>query len=478
MNSRHKRTAASPTAAGRGPTSGGRRAVAGLILAAVGALAVTVGPLSAASAAETVTVEAESYSAQSGARTENTGDTGGGRNVGWLADGDWLRYDNVNLGLTGAHKATLRLASASSAGGTVELRADSRTGPLLGTFAVSSTGAWQTWTTKTASSMTMATGAHTVYLVLRSPRAGDFVNLNWFTSTADESHTMPPMPTAGWIPVDAAKQAADTAAFFALTPKPITNNPVRVPEFHALCQVSHHLNDDPIVAPNQPGASHNHTFIGATTTDAASTFASLKAGGTNCNPVEDKSAYWVPTLYSNGKAVDPVGGVIVYYGSSLEDPSRVQPFPEGFRMIAGNAKQQTDTPDKQGNHFWCAGIGGATGRTADGVMPICAPTAQLTYQLVFPQCWDGKHLDSPDHKAHVANPVSGACPTTHPVAIPHLSFVFSYPHGMDTTNVTLASGSTFSMHGDFFNAWEPAAQAQRVRTCINQSAKCNAAGGF
>lgn len=147
-------------------------------------------------------------------------------------------------------------------------------------------------------------------------------------------------------------------------------------------------------------------------------------------------------------------------------------------MIVGNAKQQTDTPDKQGNRFWCAGIGGATGRTADGVMPICAPTAQLTYHLVFPQCWDGKHLDSPDHKAHVADPVSGACPTTHPVPLPHLSFVMSWPHGMDTTNVTLASGSTFSMHGDFFNAWEPAALAQRVRTCINQSAKCNAAGGF
>src|SRR3954452_13764655 len=117
VNSTPQRTAASPAAAGLGPRVRGRRAVAVLTLAVAGALAVTVGPLNAASAAETVTVQAESYSAQSGAQTEDTGDAGGGRNVGWLADGDWLRYDNVNLGLAGAHNATLRLASASSAGG-------------------------------------------------------------------------------------------------------------------------------------------------------------------------------------------------------------------------------------------------------------------------------------------------------------------------------------------------------------------------
>ena len=79
-----------------------------------------------------------------------------------------------------------------------------------------------------------------------------------------------------------------------------------------------------------------------------------------------------PTLYSNGQVVDPAGAVTVYYGSRLKDPSRTQPFPAGFRMIAGNAKQQVDTPDHQGNHFWCAGIGGSIGRTPDGVFPICA----------------------------------------------------------------------------------------------------------
>jgi hypothetical protein len=46
-------------------------------------------------------------------------------------------------------------------------------------------------------------------------------------------------------------------------------------------------------------------------------------------------------------------------------------------------------------------------------------------------CWDGKNLDSPDHKAHVAYPTSGPadflslggnCPSTHPIRIPQLMY--------------------------------------------------------
>jgi len=54
-------------------------------------------------------------------------------------------------------------------------------------------------------------------------------------------------------------------------------------------------------------------------------------------------------------------------------------------------------------------------------------------------CWDGKNLDSPDHKSHVAYPaagpqtftgssVGGACPATHPVKIPQIMLeVSSFP---------------------------------------------------
>ncbi|MFC5924103.1 DUF1996 domain-containing protein [Micromonospora vulcania] len=299
------------------------------------------------------------------------------------------------------------------------------------------------------------------------------------TSATPSTSTGRPTPAGAWVTVDLAAQAAATKAFFARKPKPVTGNPVKVPEFNVGCTTSHHNNDDPIVLPKLPGASHNHTFWGNKSTNSNSTAESLRASkATTCNSPQDQSAYWVPTMIQNGKRVDP-DEVTVYYGSRLKDPSKTQPFPFGLRMITGNAKNQVDTPDKQGNHFWCAGIGGEIGRSADKTFPVCAKTAHIVRQITFPDCWDGKHLDSPDHKAHMANgDHTGACPKSHPVPVPSVSFVISYPLSANTDGISLASGTSFSMHADFFNAWQDEALAARVRNCLDQGVKCNSAGNF
>ncbi len=484
----------------------GRRSTPLVALGAVGALvvgltAVTAG--SALAADSTVVVQAESYTGSFGAQTEGVNDDGGGKDVGWLASGDWTSYPDVDLGSSGSVTAAVRVASANSAGGTLELRADSLLGPVLGSYTIKDTGGWQSWATQTVTTTPTpaVTGKHTVFLALHSPQPADFVNVNWFSftgtgvgavpvttpsatptpitpTTTTPTTSTPPATAAGWVDVDQAQLAADTKAFFAMTPRPITNpNPGdgRVPEFHASCPVTHHLSDDPIVFPGKAGASHNHTFLGNTSTDANSTLASLSASGTNCDPIEDLSAYWVPTMYVDGQVVDPAGTVTVYYGSRLKDPSKVQPFPPGFRMIAGDAKNQAPT----GNRFWCAGGEGEIGRSPDGSMPVCGKDSNVEYQLLFPSdCWDGKHLDSPDHKSHISGPSGDGCPAAFPVAVPDVSFVIAYPKGFDTSKVTLASGTAWSMHGDFFNAWDKQALAERVRNCINQSMKCNAAGNF
>ncbi|MEH1163800.1 DUF1996 domain-containing protein [Micromonospora sp. CPCC 205539] len=298
-------------------------------------------------------------------------------------------------------------------------------------------------------------------------------------SATPPTNTTPTSP-GSWLKVDAAAQAAATKAFFARKPKPVTGNPVKVPEFNVGCTTSHRNNDDPIVLPKLKGASHNHTFWGNKSTNANSTAESLRAStATTCNSPQDQSAYWIPTMIQKGKVVEP-DEVTVYYGSRLKDPSKTQPFPFGLRMVTGNAKNQVDTPDKQGNHFWCAGIGGEIGRSADKVMPVCAKTAHIVRQISFGDCWDGKHLDSPDHKAHMADfdNRTGACPSSHPVPVPSVSFVISYPLSANTDGVSLASGTTFSMHADFFNAWQDDALAARVRNCLDQGVKCNSAGNF
>src|SRR3569623_1700242 len=101
---------------------------------------------------------------------------------------------------------------------------------------------------------------------------------------------------------------------------PATNPPTTHHEFQANCAVSRsNLPDDPIVFPNMPGASHSHTFMGNTTTNAATTLASLQAGGTACITPGDKTGYWLPTLLNGATAVPPVGRQGIYDKSGVND---------------------------------------------------------------------------------------------------------------------------------------------------------------
>jgi len=128
------------------------------------------------------TIQASSSSAKNGTQTETTSDTGGGQDVGWIANGCWLAYDNVAFGSTGANQFVARVASGAAAGisGLIEVALDSPTATPIGSFSIGSTGGWQSWETVPANISTV-TGTHTVYLVFSSGQSADFVNLHWFT---------------------------------------------------------------------------------------------------------------------------------------------------------------------------------------------------------------------------------------------------------------------------------------------------------
>ena len=59
----------------------------------------------------------------------------------------------------------------------------------------------------------------------------------------------------------------------------------------------------------------------------------------------------------------------------------------------------------------------------------------------------------------------GACPSSHPVAVPTLSLVISYPVAGGRSAV-LSSGR-FSAHADFVNAWDQATFAGLVEKYFN-----------
>ncbi|MDH2426578.1 DUF1996 domain-containing protein [Sphaerisporangium sp. TRM90804] len=255
---------------------------------------------------------------------------------------------------------------------------------------------------------------------------------------------------------------------------PVPPGAVRVAEFVAECPFTHRLPDDPIVFPGLPGASHMHSFFGNTTTDAASTAASLLKGDSTCSPRVDLSSYWVPTLYDGDKPVEPTGTTFYYLGEGVRDDvvAKTRAFPLGLRYIAGNAK--ATGADNTSRARWSCLHAGHVGASKNFVE--CPSGTKLETYLDFPQCWNGEDLDSADHKSHMSYPVGNACPSTHPVAVPKLRMVLRYPVSGDPSRFRLSSGPGYTMHGDFFNAWPVAELERRVRDCIRPVVKCGPDG--
>jgi hypothetical protein len=251
-----------------------------------------------------------------------------------------------------------------------------------------------------------------------------------------------------------------------------------VAQWNVLCGIDHFAADDPIVFPGQAGASHMHSFYGNTTTSANTTTASLLGSRSSCGrdfQDLDHSAYWVPSLMK--KAADGSVSVeknqdqslVVYYRRKGGNGPQVKPFPKGLRMIAGNAKATTP----QDTHIlaWDCGEGGP--ETAN--IPNCTGGQQIHMSMAFPNCWNGRDLDSADHKSHMAYATdAGVCPADHPVSLPEVTFESDYPGLYNGSQYVLSSGGQYSFHGDFFAAWDQRTQNALVASCLNSPHDCAA----
>lgn len=228
--------------------------------------------------------------------------------------------------------------------------------------------------------------------------------------------------------------------------------------FRSTCALSHVAMDDPIVHPGMPGTSHSHEFFGNTTTSAASTYASLRAGSTTCDRPADTAAYWVPTLLANGARVRP-GFAFAYYLRAGKQGELAAP-PAGLKVIAGDAKA-TVAQSTRVTGWKCEGLDGRL-----SAVPVTCPGGRLVLVVNFPDCWNGTDLDSADHRSHLAYSVARRCPTGYPVSIPRLSLRIHYRIG-DVSGLTFASGGAYSAHADFFNAWDQRVLAGLVARFTN-----------
>jgi hypothetical protein len=212
------------------------------------------------------------------------------------------------------------------------------------------------------------------------------------------------------------------------------------------CSFSHTLKDDPIVFPNQPGASHRHDFFGNDSTDAYSTTASMEGQTTSCasdNP-GDTAGYWTPSLKVNKTVTHDVGFSAYYY---RRNEGMLTPYPQGFQMVAGNS-HATGAQSRSVVYYGC---GNGTSQPVVNYMPDCtADGTHLYIHILFPWCWDGVFTGGND-TAHVAY---GPCDAAHPYHFPQLVERINWDAVVNATHgVKFTSGAWYSVHADYLSVW-------------------------
>lgn len=118
-------------------------------------------------------IQAEAYNTMSGILNKGTV-------IGNFDNGDWLQYNNVNLGTNGYNNTfTANVAcDAANAGHTFQIRLDSTTGTIIGTITVPNTGGWTTFQT-VSTTLTGGTGIQNIFVVGVSNTNG-IADIDWY----------------------------------------------------------------------------------------------------------------------------------------------------------------------------------------------------------------------------------------------------------------------------------------------------------
>ncbi|AEI42889.1 carbohydrate-binding protein [Paenibacillus mucilaginosus] len=134
-------------------------------------------------------VEAETIGWQAGIATEKSQAAGGpvaNLNVTNIHNGDWIAVGSADFGTGGAK--TVKANVASTAGGKIEVRLDSASGPLVGTLNVSPTGGAQVWK-EIETGVSGAAGVHKVFFVFTGSGSGSLFNMDYWQFTPNTSGT-------------------------------------------------------------------------------------------------------------------------------------------------------------------------------------------------------------------------------------------------------------------------------------------------
>jgi hypothetical protein len=289
-----------------------------------------------------------------------------------------------------------------------------------------------------------------------------------------------------------------------------------VGEFRFTCTAGQLSHDDPIVYPGQPGKSHLHQFFGNTGTNANSNYQSLRTtGGSTCtrsaSTSPQRSAYWMPAMMDGaGNAVKPDWVNTYYKRYPASDPrcavtsdpavtGQCVEMPNGLRFILGYnmANGKGGSTDVNSADYWAMGFDCVTRDVANQVSLTgvqhtmadivatgkCPAGSWLRAFVRFPACWDGKNLDTPDHRSHMTfGVVAVGCPADHPYNVPEIAiqayyttdanFVAGKWHlSSDEMMPGTVAGST--LHMDYWEAWSRPIKDLWNANCIDKHLTCS-----
>jgi hypothetical protein len=236
--------------------------------------------------------------------------------------------------------------------------------------------------------------------------------------------------------------------------------------FIVRCLFSHQRQVDPIVSPGPSGtkSGHMHDFFGNRSVDSNSTYQSASAAATTCSHSGDKAGYWSPSLVApNGTLIKPRAAFAYYRNTPVKYRSTVA-FPPDFRIVAGGVGTYPNS-------------GWSCEQDASNLVqtpPYCG-SQKLVLHVRFPNCWDGVHTDSANHRSHVAYAQNSACPSSHPVKVPEIFLHVRYavPGG---SGYKLSDG-TLAPHADFWNVWKQDVLVGFVKKCLNGGINCGTLTG-
>ncbi|MEZ7154307.1 DUF1996 domain-containing protein [Streptomyces sp. MAD19A] len=261
--------------------------------------------------------------------------------------------------------------------------------------------------------------------------------------------------------------------------------------------------DNVIAAPGvSNGAHHFHDYIGNQATNAFVSDEELTRAQTSCEDQRDKSSYYWPVLrLQNGTeerdAQSPGGGIEGNAGEIVtpkdvtltfvgNPKAKVTAMPRLLRIITGDAKSFVNGPANANASWSCTGF---EDRQLKDKYPLCPEGSDVVRSFAFQSCWDGRNIDSANHRTHMAfTDAEGNCPSGFqpiPQLVQRIVYDVDAPSLEDGgKTVPLFAVDSFpeqlhkpiTDHGDFINVFEEDLMNEVV-ACINEGRTCGAGAG-